>query len=106
MPPIPDEAASQPRARLDWMSSFSTVGNLFLLGQNTIVVQFQDFVNQVPRHNLVGFTMDGAPLFQVLGTPRMLAWDPRTRRFLGARQDAYALPNQLTWYGSRWEELR
>lgn len=95
--PPPSTVQESRQARIDWVGSFSVIGELFFISDDTLVVQYQDFVDLVPEYHLLGMNLQGEPLFQIRNTPRLLAWDEGNHRMLAYR-DRESLPNELAWY--------
>jgi hypothetical protein len=65
-------------AAREWLASFSLISHLFWLRDGTLLVQYQDRMGAEPHWRLLRMTADGAPLFEIVGTPYLLEVDRRT----------------------------
>jgi hypothetical protein len=73
--PRPDDGIVAAR---EWVGSFSFICHLFWLRDGTLLVQYQDRVGIEPHWRLLGMTADGAPLFDIVETPKLLQVDSAT----------------------------
>jgi hypothetical protein len=71
--PRPDEGIVAAR---EWVGSFSFICQVFWLRDGTLLVQYQDRKGIEPHWRLLGMTPEGARLFDLLETPRLIQVDP------------------------------
>ena len=60
----------------EWIGTFSMVSDIFWL-RDGFLVQYQDRAGKVPHWRLLRMRRDGTRVFDVVGTPMLLAVDPR-----------------------------
>jgi hypothetical protein len=65
-------------AAREWVGTFSFICHLFWLRDGTLLVQYQDRVGTEPHWRLLHMTVQGAPLFEAIDTPRLLQVDSET----------------------------
>ncbi|MFL5381123.1 MAG: hypothetical protein ACJ8GN_01230, partial [Longimicrobiaceae bacterium] len=62
----------------EWAGTFSFITRVFWLSDGTLLVQYQDRKGLEPHWRLLGMSGEGAPLFEVVETPRLLQVNPAT----------------------------
>jgi hypothetical protein len=72
-----DEGVVAARA---WVGTFSFISRVVWLRDGTLLVEYQDRIGTEPHWRLLHMTARGAPLFEVVDTPRLLQADPATGR--------------------------
>jgi len=90
--PRPEEGMVAAR---EWVGSFSFITRVFWLRDGTLLVQYQDRVGIEPHWRLLGMTAEGAPLFELLDTPRLIQVDPDAG-VLYFQKPGSLLPNALS----------
>jgi hypothetical protein len=60
----------------EWLGSYSMVSDVYWLRDGGFLVQYQDRVGSVPHWRLLRMRRDGTRVFDVVGTPNLLAVDP------------------------------
>ena len=73
--PRPDDDVVAVR---EWVGTFSFISYLFWLRDGTLLVQYQDRVGIEPHWRLLAMTANGAPLFDIVETPKLLQVDSAT----------------------------
>jgi hypothetical protein len=73
---LPGHNSSVVQAR-EWVGTYSMVSDVFWLRDGGFLVQYQDRVGSTPHWRLLRMRADGTPVFEVVGTPLLMAVDPR-----------------------------
>ncbi len=93
--PIPGDAASVVEAH-EWVGSYSMVSDVFWLRDGGFLVQYQDREGSTPHWRLLRMRADGTRMWEEVGTPMLLAVDPRDETLIFMKPgsltaDAWAL---------------
>ncbi|HEU4558487.1 MAG TPA: hypothetical protein VFS20_11590 [Longimicrobium sp.] len=80
-------------ALVKWQGSFSMMSRVFWLSDGSFLVQYYDMAANEQRFSLVRVRRDGEPIFEVQGTPRLLAVAPDGETLLFTNPAA-EMPNQ------------
>lgn len=57
----------------DWLATFSTTAHVFWTSDTTLLVQYQDRENMLPRWRLLYMRRSGERIFELVDTPKLLA---------------------------------
>jgi hypothetical protein len=71
---------STPVERREWLGTFSMVSDVFWLRDGGFLVQYEDRVGVTPHWRLLRMRRDGTRVFDVIGTPHLLAVDKNDDR--------------------------
>lgn len=58
---------------VEWLETFSRLSEVYWLDDRSLVVQYYDMDGMTPVWSVVGMTLDGRKLFEVIHSPRLLA---------------------------------
>lgn len=87
--PIPGDNAGVVEAH-EWVGSYSMVSDVFWLRDGGFLVQYQDREGSTPHWRLLRMRADGSRAWEVMGTPMLLAVDPRDETLI------FTKPGSLT----------
>jgi hypothetical protein len=77
---MPDDPSQ--RALQEWLESFSAINQVFMSANGTTYVQYFDMHNLDRSWTVAGYGSGGAKVFEIPGSPMLLAVDPADSRFV------------------------
>lgn len=74
---VPEKGASV----MGWLFRHTFASEVHWLSDDRLLVQFEEFENNVPKWRLISLRLDGTGDWQILNSPRLHAVDPTSGRF-------------------------